>query len=65
MLLTTHIVQRNLPGRPFALDDADAYRRRREERLAGYPRRAEDLMVELRDPLAPGIGVCTTRVFSI
>ncbi len=40
-------------GRPFALAAADAYRRWRDEKLAGYPRRAEDLVVELRDPLAP------------
>jgi hypothetical protein len=32
MLLTTHIVQRNLLDRPFALDDADAYRRWRATR---------------------------------
>lgn len=42
------------PGiRPFALDDADGYRRWRDEKLARYPRRVENLVVELRDPLAP------------
>ena len=35
---------------PFALNDADAYRRWREEKLARYPRRAADLIVEVRDP---------------
>ncbi|MBI5613245.1 MAG: TauD/TfdA family dioxygenase [Gammaproteobacteria bacterium] len=40
-------------GRPFALDAADAYRRWRDAKLAGYPRRVEDLVVELRDPRAP------------
>jgi hypothetical protein len=39
-----------LRGRPFALDDDDAYRRWRDEKLARYPRRAEDLIVEVRDP---------------
>jgi hypothetical protein len=34
----------------FALDDERAYRRWREKKLAGYPRRAEDLVVEVRDP---------------
>lgn len=38
------------PGGPFALDDGDAYRRWRDEKLARYPRRAEDLIVEVRDP---------------
>lgn len=37
-------------GRPFALDDESAYRRWREEKLARYPRRAEDLIVEVSDP---------------
>lgn len=35
---------------PFALDDDRAYRHWRDEKLARYPRRAEDLMVEVRDP---------------
>lgn len=34
----------------LALDDRDAYRRWRDEKLAHYPRRAEDLIVEVRDP---------------
>jgi len=38
---------------PFALDDADAYRRWRDAKLAHYPRRIEDLVVEVRDPRAP------------
>ena len=37
-------------GGPFALDDERAYRRWREEKLVRYPRRAEDLIVEVRDP---------------
>ena len=35
---------------PFALDRAQAYLRWRERKLARYPRRAEDLIVEVRDP---------------
>lgn len=36
--------------RPFAPDRPQAYLRWREEKLARYPRRAEDLIVEVRDP---------------
>ena len=35
---------------PFALDQPQAYLRWRERKLARYPRRAEDLVVEVRDP---------------
>ncbi len=35
---------------PFALDQPQAYLRWRERKLARYPRRAEDLIVEVRDP---------------
>ncbi|HMM50499.1 MAG TPA: TauD/TfdA family dioxygenase [Burkholderiaceae bacterium] len=35
---------------PFALDDADAYRRWRDWKLDVAPRRAEDLLVEVDDP---------------
>ena len=35
---------------PFALDDEPAYRRWREQKLARYPRRVEDLIVEVHDP---------------
>jgi alpha-ketoglutarate-dependent taurine dioxygenase len=35
---------------PFALDRREAYLRWRERKLARYPRRAEDLVVEVRDP---------------
>jgi alpha-ketoglutarate-dependent taurine dioxygenase len=35
---------------PFALEQTQAYRRWRERKLAAYPRRAEDLIVEVRDP---------------
>jgi len=37
---------------PFALDQSQAYQRWREKKLAHYPRRAEDLIVEVRDPRA-------------
>ncbi len=37
-------------GNPFRLEDAEAFRIWREEKLAGYPRRAEELLVEVRDP---------------
>ena len=39
-------------GNPFDLSDARAYRAWREGKLAGYPRRAADLIVEVRDPRA-------------
>ena len=48
-----HIARPNTVDQPFALDDAHAYRRWREQKLAHYPRRAEDLLVEVRDPRAP------------
>lgn len=35
---------------PFSLEQREAYRRWRERKLAAYPRRAEDLVVEVRDP---------------
>lgn len=35
---------------PFALDQPAAYRRWREAKLAAHPRRAQDLVVEVRDP---------------
>lgn len=35
---------------PFAPESAQAYLRWREEKLAHYPRRADDLIVEVRDP---------------
>ena len=35
---------------PFALDQPQAYLRWRERKLAHYPRRLEDLVVEVRDP---------------
>lgn len=38
---------------PFALDQAPAYSRWREHKLAGYPRRIEDIVVEVRDPRDP------------
>ncbi len=37
-------------GDPFDLDDEPAYRAWREAKLARYPARAEDLVVEIRDP---------------
>ncbi|MBS1189497.1 MAG: hypothetical protein H6R10_1289 [Rhodocyclaceae bacterium] len=38
---------------PFDLADADTYRRWRDWKLANAPARAEDLVVEVRDPRAP------------
>jgi hypothetical protein len=35
---------------PFAVDQPQAYLRWREHKLAHYPRRVEDLVVEVRDP---------------
>jgi len=35
---------------PFALEQTEAYLRWRERKLAAFPRRAEDLVVEVRDP---------------
>jgi alpha-ketoglutarate-dependent taurine dioxygenase len=40
----------NPASNPFSLDEPQAYRRWRERKLAAYPRRAEDLFVEVRDP---------------
>jgi alpha-ketoglutarate-dependent taurine dioxygenase len=37
-------------ARPFALDRPQDYLRWRSRKLAAYPRRAEDLIVEVRDP---------------
>lgn len=36
---------------PFHPDNSDAYLRWRDEKLAGYPQRVEDLFVEFKDPL--------------
>jgi alpha-ketoglutarate-dependent taurine dioxygenase len=38
------------PENPFALEQTAAYLRWRERKLAAYPRRAADLVVEVRDP---------------
>ncbi len=35
---------------PFHLDNNDAYARWREEKLFGYPKRADELIVEIADP---------------
>lgn len=40
------------PASPFHPDNAAAYRAWRERKLAGYPARAEDLVVEVDDPRA-------------
>lgn len=40
----------NAVEHPFALDRSHAYLRWREGKLARYPRRVEDLIVEVRDP---------------
>ena len=39
-------------GDPFDLGDPGAYRAWREAKLAGYPRRVEELVVEVRNPRA-------------
>lgn len=36
---------------PFHPDNTDAYRRWRDEKLAGYPQRVEELFVEFKDPM--------------
>ncbi len=46
-------VPRPAPDDPFDLERPQAYLRWREHKLARYPRRAEDLVVELRDPRRP------------
>lgn len=40
-------------GSPFDPEARDAYRVWRDRKLQGYPRRLEDLVVEVRDPRAP------------
>ena len=45
-----HATLRNTIEQPFALDRPQAYERWRERKLARYPRRADDLVVEVRDP---------------
>jgi hypothetical protein len=44
---------------PFALDRPQDYLRWRERKLARYPRRAEDLIVEVRDPRSLSDGEAT------
>lgn len=39
-----------MPGDPFDLDDTAAYSRWRETKLAAYPARTADLLVEIGDP---------------
>ena len=41
------------PGRPYTLDHTHDYLRWRDAKLARYPRSAEDLLVEVRDPMHP------------
>ncbi len=45
----------NVIDQPFALDHPEDYLRWRADKLARYPRRAEDLYVEVRDPLNPTV----------
>jgi alpha-ketoglutarate-dependent taurine dioxygenase len=40
-------------GHPFSLDHPQAYLSWRSDKLSRYPRRAEDLLVEVRNPLDP------------
>ncbi len=59
---------------PFDLDDAAAYARWRDAKLAGHPGSVGELLVELDDPTAPGtsertalaerLGRCNMAVFS-
>lgn len=49
-LRALNAVERRAVEQPFALDQPQAYLRWREYKLARYPRRAEDLFVEVRDP---------------
>jgi hypothetical protein len=41
---------------PFALDDEPAYRAWRAAKLAGYPRRLDELWIEVADPTRPSAG---------
>jgi hypothetical protein len=45
-----NVVERRAVEHPFALDQPQAYLRWREHKFARYPRRVEDLIVEVRDP---------------
>lgn len=45
--------QTAVAANPFRLDDAAAYRRWREWKLADYPMRAADIVVPVADPRAP------------
>jgi len=45
-----HAVEHGTVDNPFSLDLPQAYLRWRERKLARYPRRAEDLVVDVRDP---------------
>ena len=47
--MTNAVLARPTAGQ-FALGETEAYARWRERKLAAYPRRAEDLIVEVRDP---------------
>jgi len=40
----------SVPPGPFDLAHGDAYRRWRDAKLAAYPRRFDELVVEVRDP---------------
>jgi len=46
-------VPRPVPDDPFDLERPQAYLRWRERKLTRYPRRADDLVVEVRDPRRP------------
>ena len=41
-----------MPSSPFSLKDKTAYARWRDAKLAGYPQRLDELLVEIRDPYA-------------
>jgi len=50
VVLALNAVAQPVPEHPFALERPQDYLRWRERKLARYPRRAEDLIVQVRDP---------------
>ena len=50
VVLALNAVPQPVPEHPFALERPQDYLRWRERKLARYPRRAEDLIVQVRDP---------------
>ncbi len=52
IMLGTTPNPRSASSNPFDLHDEQSYRRWRDEKLSHYPTHVEDLVVEVRDPLA-------------